>query len=251
MFPDPDLRGPNITLGLLWAIGVAATLVVGPVLFALLLGTVAALAAAQTARTWRRARPPRAPLPPAAMAAAAVVGLGALLGVAGLVVVAVLAAIGAAAWTVSDAVNHGGRPSTVDALLTLACAAVPAAAVAGPILLRRHGLESALVLMAYALVYDAGSWTMGSGSRHRWLGPLAGIACIASVTVAVAAFAPQFRGNSPWELGVLAAVLAPLGPAAASLVVGDRRVPVRALHRLDSLVLLGPIWAIAASRIGV
>jgi len=71
------------------------------------------------------------------------------------------------------------------------------------------------------------------------------------VTVAVAAFAPQFRGNSPWELGVLAAVLAPLGPAAASLVVGDRRVPVRALHRLDSLVLLGPIWAIAASRIGV
>jgi hypothetical protein len=46
-------------------------------------------------------------------------------------------------------------------------------------------------------------------------------------------------------------VLAPLGPAVASLVVGDRRVPVRALRRLDSLVLLGPIWAIAASRIGV
>jgi len=251
MFPEPDLRGPKITLGLAWAVAVGLSLVVGPVLFALLLGTVAALAASQTARTWRRARPPRAPLAPAALAATAVVALGALLPTPGFVAVAVLAAIGAAAWAVSDAVHHGGRPAPVDVLLTVACAAVPAAAVAGPILLRRHGLESALVLMAYALVYDAGSWTMGSGSRHRWLGPLAGIACIGSVTIAVAAFAPQFRGNSPWELGVLAAVLAPLGPPAASLVVGDRRVPVRALRRLDSLVLLGPIWAIAASRIGV
>ncbi len=251
MFPEPDLRGPKITLGFLWAVAVAVVLVLGPVLFALLLAGVAALASAQVARAWRRARPPRAPLVPAALAASGVVALAGLLGPVAFVAVAVIATVGAATWVISDAVRHGGRPSAMDVFLTIACAAVPAAAAAGPILLRRHGLESALVLMAYALVYDAGSWTMGSGSRHAWMGAAAGIACIGSVTIAVAAFAPQFRGASPWELGGLAAVLAPLGPAVASLVLPDRRAPARALHRLDSLVLLGPIWSIMAARLGV
>ena len=53
------------------------------------------------------------------------------------------------------------------------------------------------------------------------------------------------------RLSELAAVLAPLGPAAASLLLGDRRAPANALRRIDSLILLGPIWAIVATHLGV
>ena len=251
IFPVPDLRGPKIVLGFGWAVATAVVLVIGPFLFAVLMAAMAAAAAAQTAGSWRRAATPRAPLAPAALAAAGVTVLAALLGPAALVAVAVLAVIGASAWVMADATRRGARASVTDLVLTLACAAVPVIAVAGPVLLRRHGLEVALVLMSDALLYDVGAWVMGSGSRHRWLGPLAGMACIGSLTMAVAAFALQFRGATPWELGALAAVLAPLGPVAATFVLGDRRAHVGALRRLDSLLLLGPIWAIVAGRLGV
>jgi len=251
IFPRPDLRGPKLTLGAVWAAAVATTLVLGATPFALLVAGVAAAAAAQAARSWKRAATPRSPLAPAAQVAAAVTVLGALLGPAGVIAMAVLAVIGASAWVMADATRHHRAPSPVDLVLTLVCAAVPAAAVAAPVLLRRHGLEVVFVLMADALVYDAAAWIMGSGSRHRWLGPLCGMVCIGPVTMAVAAVALQFRGSTPWELGGLAAVLAPLGPAAASLVLGDRRAPAGALRRIDSLVLLGPIWAIVATHLGV
>jgi len=103
--------------------------------------------------------------------------------------------------------------------------------------------------MASALLYDAGAWVMGSGSRRRWIGPLAGMACIFPVTMLVAALGLQFRGAVTWELGALAAVLAPLGPAAAVFLLGDRRWPAPALRRIDSLVLLGPIWSIVATHV--
>ncbi|HXZ62154.1 MAG TPA: hypothetical protein VEG62_05370, partial [Acidimicrobiales bacterium] len=82
--------------------------------------------------------------------------------------------------------------------------------------------------------------------RHRWLGPLAGVACIVPVTMLVAALGRQFRGAATWELGVLAAALLPLGPAAATLLLGDRHGPAPALRRLDSLILLGPVWSVVA-----
>jgi hypothetical protein len=38
-------------------------------------------------------------------------------------------------------------------------------------------------------------------------------------------------------------VLAPFGPLAASVILGDRDARAPALRRLDSLLLLGPVWA--------
>ncbi|HEY2428515.1 MAG TPA: hypothetical protein VGI06_06265, partial [Acidimicrobiales bacterium] len=111
-------------------------------------------------------------------------------------------------------------------------------------------LTAALVLLVYALVYDAAAWVVGTDARYAWIGPAAGSASILSATVAVAAIT-QFKGGDAWVLGGLAAVLAPLGAGAASLILGDRRSPVPALRRLDSLVLLGPVWAVTAARLGV
>jgi hypothetical protein len=69
------------------------------------------------------------------------------------------------------------------------------------------------------------------------------------VTMLVAALGLQFRGATTWELGGLAAILAPLGPAAATFLLGDRKGPAPALRRLDSLVVLGPVWAVVATHL--
>jgi NhaP-type Na+/H+ or K+/H+ antiporter len=83
------------------------------------------------------------------------------------------------------------------------------------------------------------------------MGPAAGVACIGSITVGVAAVFPQFKGSSAWVLGALAAVLAPVGPVAATSLLGDRRARAPALRRLDSLVALGPVWALTAAALKV
>jgi hypothetical protein len=246
LFPTPDTRGPKVVLGALWAVAAIGTLVIGRVPFALLMAAVAGAAAAQAARSWRHATPPRRPLVPAALAAAVVAVLGAAGGPVAFTAMAVLALVGAAVWAW---LATGGSP--VDVGLTLACAAVPVAAAAGPVLLRGSSLEVPFILMTYALLYDAGSWVVGSGSNHRWLGPLAGVVWVVPVTMLVAALGLQFRGASTWELGALAAVLAPLGAGVATVLLGDRRAPAPALRRLDSLILLGPIWSAVAAHLRV
>ncbi|HZQ59044.1 MAG TPA: hypothetical protein VFA84_13470 [Acidimicrobiales bacterium] len=244
MFPAPDVRGPKVLLGVVWAAAVVGALVSGTAPFALLMAAAAGAAAAQAARTWRHVAPARHPVVPAALAIAAVAVLGAALGATGFVVVAVLAVAGGAVWAWAAS---GGSPR--DVALTVVCAAVPAAAVAGAVLLRRSSLEVPFILMAIALLYDAGSWVIGSGSRHRWLGPLAGMACIVPVTMLVAALGLQFRSADAWLLGALAAVLSPLGPAVATFVLGDRRGHAPALRRIDSLVVLGPVWSLVAAHL--
>jgi hypothetical protein len=244
MFPAPDTRGPKVLLGAVWAVVTIGTLIIGQAPFALLMAAVAGAAAGQAAWSWRHGSPPRQPAAPVAIAVAVVTVLGAAVGPVGVIVTSVLALVGGAAWAWAAT---GGKPG--DVALTLVCAAVPAGAVVGPVLLRGSSLEVPFILMAYALLYDAGSWVMGSGSRHRWLGPLAGMVCVVPVTMLVAALGLQCRGATTWELGGLAAVLAPLGPAAATFLLGDRKGPAPALRRLDSLVVLGPVWAVVAAHL--
>jgi hypothetical protein len=133
--------------------------------------------------------------------------------------------------------------------LPVAFAAV-ALGVAGaaPVLLREaEGLVPVLVLLTYAMVYDASTYIVGSGATSAWEGPAAGIAAIGTVTLATAAvLAPPFRGASPWLLGCLAAVLTPLGPMLAATFPGDREVRAPAVRRMDSLVVLAPLWSLAA-----
>jgi hypothetical protein len=57
---------------------------------------------------------------------------------------------------------------------------------------------------------------------------------------------PKFPPTAPFVLGGLAAVLAPLGPPAATRLLGDRDAKAPALRRLDSLLVVGPVWACAA-----
>jgi hypothetical protein len=120
----------------------------------------------------------------------------------------------------------------------------PAAAGVGLVLARVQGLDQGLVLAGMVCMYDSAAYLIGAGSNNPWEGPVAGVASVGALTLLVAAvlFSP-FRGNSPWILGGMAAVLAPLGALVASRLTPARSARVPALRRLDSLILLGPLWA--------
>lgn len=246
----PDVVGPHGRLGFLWAVLTVAVTVAGTPWLAAWLAATAGLAGAQVARS-RSGQPPRGrgrgPITVISAAGAAVVTLAAAVspvavaGAAGAVVVVtagyVLGGTGARQW------------STRDLLLVWLAAEMVGLAGAAPVLLRDSaGLVPPLVLLAYAMVYDASTYVVGSGAASAWEGPAAGIAAIGTVTLTVAALlAPPFRGASPWVLGALAGALAPAGPVLGSVLSGDRKVRVPALRRMDSLLVLGPIWGLAAA----
>lgn len=216
-----------------------AALVLGPVWLAPWMALVAAAAAVQAANSWRHRH-----RPPAALVAGIGAGVPVLAAAAG-PVPALVAGVGMVVLTFLNGLVPGGRHT--DPLLTVGIAAAVGLAATSPVLLRGEGLVPALVLFAFAGAHDAAAYVVGSGSATWWEGPAAGMVSIGAVTLAAAAvLVPPFRGASPWLLGVLAAVLAPLGPYAGTALLGERRARVPALRRLDSLLLLGPVWTLAA-----
>ncbi|MDP8975143.1 MAG: hypothetical protein M3N28_02015, partial [Actinomycetota bacterium] len=159
--------------------------------------------------------------------------------------------------------GRGADTALGESLLLSVAAVMVGLAGAAPVLLREEvGLVPVLVLLAYAMAYDAGTYVVGSGAASAWEGPAAGIAATGTVTLAVAAlFVPPFRGASPWLLGVLAAALAPVGPMIGVAFSGEgrsgndgnerngRKARLPALRRLDSLLVLGPLWSLAAAAL--
>jgi hypothetical protein len=246
-----DLEGPRVRLGVLWAMVLLPALFAGPVPLAAVLAPVCGLAAVQASRSWRR-NPAQRPIDAAAGAGAVCLVIGAAFGPVGLAVGAATAtAIAAGLHQIGRARHRARRVSAVRHLpRTLLVAAACGVAGAGPVLLRSasgHGAVPALALCTYALAYDASAFLVGAAATHPWEAPLAGAASIAAVTVAVAAIlVPPFRGASPWAVGAVAAATAPLGPWAASALLGDADVAVAALRRIDTFIALGPACALVA-----
>jgi hypothetical protein len=241
-----ERRGvPHVRLGLAWAGVTLGAVVAGPTVLAIWLALAGATAAAQLCRSWRRAG--AHPVAAVAVLTAAGLPLAALSGpgaVGGVLVAGLLLAFSGRLFLASGPTM--GRP-TGDIAFTL-LAAVPAGlAGVGPVLVRSLGLTEALVLFALVWAYDAGAFLVGSGAAAQWEGPAAGAVCTLPVTLVVAAvLVHPFTGASAWVLGGLAAAAAPIGQAAAGLVIADRGVDSPALRRLDSLIVLGPLWAWAA-----
>ncbi|MEO7837036.1 MAG: hypothetical protein ABIS21_05290, partial [Acidimicrobiales bacterium] len=240
----PEGTGPHIRLGLVWVATTMVAVLAGPVPLALILAPVAAVAAAQAARSWRHHR--RQVAWRVSGGGAGLVVIASALGVAGVVAtVLVIEVLVALALVLSERPRHQRRTAP---LLTGLIAIGVGLAGASPVLLRRDGLIPALVLLSFVHVYDASVYVVGAGATAVWEGRAAGVASIAAVTLAVAAvLSPPFRGASPWLFGLLAAALTPLGPVAAEELLGNKKARVPALRRLDSLLLVGPVWALAAA----
>ena len=228
---------PHVTLGALWGVVTFVAAVAAAPVLAIWLAAAAALAGAQAARSWRKQ--PAGPTVAVAAAGAGVLPLAAAAGPAFLVGAALAVALVSLLWR-----PESRRAAPVPSLV---CALGPGLAAAGPVLLRTQGTAQAIVLLSYIAVYDASAFLVGSGATREWEGPAAGVAFIFAVTLAVAAIlVPPFSGAKPWVLGLLAAGLAPVGPVVATRMIGDPKTRVPALRRLDSLLVAGPVWTLAA-----
>ena len=235
--PTPQADGPIIRLGAVWAVATFIAAGAGVVALAVWYAVVAALAALQACRSWRKR--PREPVLQLAMGGAALIPLAAA--------VSLPAAVGAAGAVAITALFYRPDPRRSAPALTVLVAVGLGMAAAAPVLVRRLGLVEVIVLLSLVGVYDASAFLVGTGASRSWEGPVAGIAFMFAVALAAAAvFVPPFDGISPWVLTALAAGLAPLGPRAAQALLGEPNARVPAVRRLDSLLLLGPLWTAAA-----
>ncbi len=235
---------PHGRLGLAWAVVTGGVLVAGPGWLALWMAVVAFVAASQTTNVWRK-RGER-PLPAFAAAAAAALPLTAAIGLDHMNMVVAAAVVLTLVARVAAPTKAPGR----DVALTLVIGLSVGMAAAAPVLLRSINIPAALYLLACAALYDAGAYLVGTGAASAWEGPAAGVAALIPLTMlAAVVLVPPFHGGSPLLLGALAAVLAPFGPVAGSALLGDRTAYAPALRRLDSLLVLGPIWAWCAAAL--
>lgn len=240
-----DIEPPHVRLGLLWFILVMASMVVGGLALGLLYGAAAALGGYQSARCWRRRKPNR-PDPIVAAVIAGLLPLAAAVstGAIGVVVLGgvVVALVRASAERSSPLFATAGR--------TLQCALWVGGAGAGVVAAHRFETWAGIALVLAVSAYETGDYLVGSGARNVVEGPVAGIAAVLVVQFAVAAAGfPPFSISNGLGFALLAAVLCPAGQVAASLVLPAAGAPAPAVRRLDSLILLGPVWAVVAGAV--
>ncbi|MDQ4132012.1 MAG: hypothetical protein M3179_02145, partial [Actinomycetota bacterium] len=233
---------PHGRLGLLWILVLIPAAVVGREWLAAVLAITAVVGACQAVAS-RRSRGQHPVLILSAVTAlalpmAAVAGLNA----------AALAAAGGAGLTLVVWVFIPRYTSPGDIVATLAIGGALGLAAASPVLLREFRLDLTLLLLTCASVYDAGAYLVGTGASYAWEGPAAGVVALIPVTIfSAVVLVPPLGGGAPFLLGLLAAALAPLGPLVGTALIGTPDADVPGLRRLDSLVVLGPLWAAAAA----
>ncbi|MGI8982988.1 MAG: phosphatidate cytidylyltransferase, partial [Acidimicrobiales bacterium] len=229
---------PHGRLGVAWAMVTFGVTVAGPAYLAAWLAVAAFFAGAQTCLVWRKRGERPVSLVAAAMAAALPVAASFdVIYISGVVVVGIVSAF-------VCRLRAPTRAPSRDVALTLVIGVAIGLAATAPVLVRHTGISAALLLLVMVCAYDAGAYLVGTGASSAWEGPAAGIVALLPITIfAEILLVPPFAGAQPLFLGLLAAALAPAGPVAASALLGDRAAHAPALRRLDSLLLLGPLWA--------
>ena len=248
-----DTDGPRVRWGLVWFVGTVVAAAASRPILGLLMAFAAALGADQVLRLRDAdvvaatggkvggllSDPRRLP----AMLAAASLPLAAAAGADTLA--AALPAVVMVVLVQRLCTSSAQLPqanAVADASFSILAAVGLGLAAAGPVLAHGFGAQAAVVVLVLVCAYDAGDYLIGSGSSTWWEGPAAGVAAVgvASFALSVVPLEPV-DAPAAYALGVLTAVLAPLGPPVASLLVGSGRRPARHLRRLDSLLVLGPI----------
>jgi molybdopterin synthase sulfur carrier subunit len=229
---------PHGRLGLAWAVVTVGLTVAGPAWLGGWLAVAAFLAGAQTCVVWRK----RGERPLTFVAATVAAGAPVAASFNTEAMTAVVVAGLLVAFVVR--LRRPTRAPSRDIALTVAIAVPVGLAAAAPVLVRQHGIAPTLLLLAFACMYDAGAYLVGTGAASAWEGPAAGVVALIPLTIfAAVVLVPPFAGTEPFLLGLIAAVLTPCGPLAGSALLGDRTAHAPALRRLDSLLLMGPIWA--------
>jgi hypothetical protein len=243
--PVYDIEGPRVRLGVAWFLGAAVTVAASPFTAAACYAIAAGFAARQIVRAWKCV-PWQADV--AAGLAAAVVlasALGTMPAVA-VAVLAVLAVVGLAA-----AHPEGGRirgaQGRVATILIMVMALIPALGGVTLTLTRAQDVTAAVTLLLLVSAYEAADYIIGSGASNFIEGPLAGIttALVLGLPLALVLIPPF--DDAGWQLLVFLALTLPLGQIMASVLLPRAGANAPALRRVDTLLLLAPIWAAAAS----
>lgn len=233
-----DIDGPKVRLGALWFVASVSACVVARPLLAIVLAIAAGCAADQVVRLHD---------PDATTGVRSLLGdlprLAAVLA-AGSLPLAAAAGSDTLTAAMAAAVVLSFAACGTRALLPVFGAVPLGLAAAAPVLLHRVGMAAALFLLLLVCAYDAGDFLVGTGAGTSWEGPAAGIAAVAVVGFAATVIAPPpLIEEGAAVLALLVAMLAPLGPPLASLLIGDGATPARYVRRLDSLLIAGPVSA--------
>ena len=226
-------------LGIAWFAGVVVCAAVGPPAIAVLFGGLASVAALQSAAVWRAQR---VELDRQVVAFAPLLGaLCALLGV-GLAGAAVIL-LAVAAVVMSAIAPRRRVPVRSRAGFTMRCALVPMLTAVAVTLIARTSISALLVLLVLVSAYEVANHLMGTDAGSIFEGPIAGIVTVLVLTFTLATFQfGPFSNRSAWFFGGLVAVTVPFGPAIASALVPAARDAGAALRRLDSWILVAPVW---------
>ena len=244
-----DVNGPRIRLGVAWFAITLVALAGGQWTVAGLYAVAAGIAALPTAREWRRsgARPHR----PLAGAGAAAIGLAGAVSTP-LVGVAILGFVGVALFVAfSAAATNRRRANPIDdASFTIRCGLFVGFAASCVVITARFSLTAVVGLVFVVAAYEIGDYLVGSGARNPFEGPVAGATAIVVTTFAITAVGLKpFVFPGSFALAAMAAVLCPAGQVMASVILPKVDSPAGALRRLDSLLLLGPCWALVVGHL--
>ncbi|MGY6502643.1 MAG: hypothetical protein ACXIVQ_17300 [Acidimicrobiales bacterium] len=233
-----DIDGPRVRLGVVWFVAALAACAVGVAALAVLVGAVAALGAAQTAKAlrtrWRR---------PDIATAAIIAGLVPVAAAVGTALAGVVLLVGTVAAVVVSASRARGSDPVIEAGAIMRSSAFIGLAAASIVILYRIDIGAAVTVILMISAYEVGDYLVGSGSGNVVEGPASGMLAIVLVTAALAVFPPPpFLGVGLWVYAGFAAVGAPIGQVLASAVLPRAGASAPALRRLDSYLVVGPVW---------
>ncbi|MFS8482067.1 MAG: hypothetical protein FWJ94_09190 [Acidimicrobiia bacterium] len=241
-----DIDGPRVRLGLAWFVGFTAAVGASPITAALALAVAVGWAARQVVRAWGSVQW-QADL---AAGVAALPVLAALVGLPGLVgglALGFVVAVGAACSPDGARMpGPGGRMATLGILLF---ALLPAFAAGSVVLTRAESMFAALVLVVVVCAYEMADFLVGSGAGNPVEGPLAGVTTASLVALPLAVMLVEpYDAAGVALLGVTAAAC-PLGQIFGSALLPGAGAPAPALRRIDTLLVLAPVWAAAAGAL--
>lgn len=231
-------------MGIGWFLLAAPAVVFSVVTAALLYGVTGGLAARQVVLAWKGARWQ------ADMAAALVLApvlmtvVGLQAGLATLVVALVIALVAGFQEPAGGLRGGSGRLAAGGILVH----AVGPVAVAGGsmVLLAHQNPVVATMLFLMACAYEVGDFIIGSGGVTPIEGPIAGgLALVLTGFPAALMFLEPFDVMAVWILGV-AALTALFGQWLASAMLPKPDAHAPALRRIDTLLVMAPLWVAAA-----
>lgn len=244
-----DYRGPRMRLGVAWFGAILLAMLAGPVGVDLLFTGAAALAALQVATRWAGRQVAVSPVAAGAIAGACGLAAAVNLRVVGLALVLSVVA----AFLLGPDNRPLALPAAGEALrerlpmtsATLRAALGPAGVAVAAVQVHRVDSMAFLFLAAIVSVYDAGDYLIGAGYDNRAAGPLAGtIAAVAMVAAMSILEPPPLAGGEVWTVGLVLAVLAPVGQLAGSWMLPTARASAPALRRIDTWLLAAPVFMV-------